>query len=258
MTSPHSLRLSRHTSSDVRAKKSALRLGTALAHLQVMRWDGLLAFALLGFCLLMPRVALAEETFVDGQTWGIEIGLGGGWNEPDSAYTRTLETFGFVGDFGSPRFRFSAALEKILARYFSLLLQTNFLGNRHWSRDSGIGPRDAFDWNTWTLDVHARAFLPIGRSLRIYAQFGIGPTFSGTRLYVRTDLDDGQTRYKDVDVGYNVAGLGGAEVTSKHVGLFVQGGYFYAPSPKNRLGDRHQSGGGLILAGLSAHFGRPQ
>ncbi len=228
----------------------------ALAVLRVMRWDDCLALVLLGFCLLVPSGVFAEESFADGQTWGLEIGLGGGWNDPDSAYTRTLETFGFIGGWGPPRLRFSAALEKILVPYFSLLLQTNFLGNRDWYRDSGRGPLDRFNWNTWTFDVHARAFLPIKRSFRIYAQLGVGPTFTGTRLYVRTHVDDGQTRYKEIDVGYNVAGLGGAEVTSKHVGLFVQGGYFYAPSPKNRFGDRHQSGGGLLLAGLSAHFGR--
>lgn len=239
-------------------RKYAYPSGTAFAPYQVMRRDYLLALAVLSWCLLTPRGALAEDSFVDGQTWGLEIGLGGGWNDPNSAYTETLQTFGFAEDFGSTRFRFSAALEKILVRYFSVLLQTNFLGNSDWNRDSGIGPRDRFNWNTWTLDVHARAFLPIGRSVRIYAQFGVGPTFTGTRLYVRTDLDGGQTRYKEIDVGYNLAGLGGAEVTSKHVGLFVQGGYFFAPSPKNRFGDRHQSGGGLILAGLSAHFGRPQ
>lgn len=84
----------------------------------------------------------------------------------------------------------------------------------------------------------------------------MGPTFTGTRLYVRTTTSRDQTRYKEIDVGYNVAGLGGLELTSTHIGFFVQGGYFYSPTPKNLLGDRHQSGGGLMLAGLSAHFGR--
>jgi hypothetical protein len=184
----------------------------------------------------------------------LEIGLGGGWTVNDTAYVRTLETFGFERDSASS-FRFSAALEGIVVPYFSVLLQTNLLDSQKWTRDPGVADDEHFNWNTWTLDVHARAFYPVRSSFRIYVQFGAGPTFTGTRLYVRTTPSTDQTRFKEIDVGYNVAGLGGFEITSLHVGFFMQGGYFYAPAPKNRLGDRHQSGGGLILGGLSFHLG---
>lgn len=210
--------------------------------------------------LLAPDAAEAEARFVDGQRWGLEIGLGGGWSPRGTPYTRTLETFGFDDtlpflerDF--PNFRFSAAVEAILLPYFSVLLQTNLLDHREWYRDSGTGPDDRFQWSSWTLDVHARGFYPFQDWCRVYAQLGVGPTFTATRLTVRTSGDT-QTTYRQAKVGYNIAGLGGFELTSKHVGFFVQGGYFFAPSPKNRFGDKHQSGGGLLLGGLSAHFGR--
>jgi len=211
--------------------------------------------------VFFPGTAEAKEPFAEGQTWGLEIGLGVGWVEESSAYTRTLETFGFEDRYGccwdpARRFRFSGAVERIVLPYFSVLLQTNLLDRRKWYRDSGIGDDDVFTWSAWTLDAHARAFLPVRKWFRVYAQFGVGPTFTGSRLYVRTSPDSEQTKYRQVDVGYNVAGLGGAELTSKHVGFYVQGGYIYAPSPKNRLGDAHQSGGGILLFGLSAHFGR--
>ena len=172
-----------------------------------------------------PGTAEAREPFAEGQTWGLEIGLGVGWVEESSAYTRTLETFGFEDRYGccwgpAPRFRFSGAVETIVLPYFSVLLQTNLLDRRKWYRDSGIGDDDVFTWSSWTLDAHARAFLPVRKWFRVYAQFGVGPTF-----------------------------------TSKHVGFYVQGGYIYAPSPRNRFGDAHQSGGGILLFGLSAHFG---
>jgi hypothetical protein len=220
-----------------------------------------IALALLVAAILAPRTAEAKEPFVEGQTWGLEIGLGVGWVEQSSAYTRTLETFGFEDSYGccwvpARRFRFSAAVERIVLPYFSVLLQTNLLDRRKWYRDSGIGDDDVFTWSSWTLDAHARAFLPVRKWFRVYAQFGVGPTFTGSRLYVRTSADSEQTKYREVDVGYNVAGLGGAELSSKHVGFYVQGGYIYAPSPKNRFGDAHQSGGGILLFGLSAHFGR--
>lgn len=193
--------------------------------------------------------------FVDGQRFGLELAVGGGWSVDGTDYTRTLETFGFER-WRASRFRFSAAFEGIVLPYFSLLLQTNLLDRQEWNRDSGRGPDDHFNWNTWTLGVHARAFLPLAESFRVYAQFGIGPAFTATRLYVRTTTSNDQTRYREVGVGYHLAGLLGFEVTSTHVGFFLQGGYFHAPSPKNRLGDRHQSGGGVLLVGLSTHFGR--
>lgn len=212
--------------------------------------------------LLIPDTAAAGEPFVEGQTWGLEVGFGGGWSPQSTPYTRTLETFGFEDrvallERDATHFRFSAAVEAILLPYFSVLLQTNLLDHQKWYRLSGRGPADEFKWSSWALDVHARAFYPVRSWFRVYAQFGVGPTFTGTRLTVRTD-EDSQTAYRETDVGYNVAGLGGLELTSKHVGFFMQGGYFHAPSPKNRLGDRHQSGGGVLLGGLSAHFGRPR
>lgn len=205
--------------------------------------------------------AAADPAFADGRTWGVEIGLGGGWQPDSTAYTRALETFGFERDFRPTSFRFAAAVEKIVIPHLSVLLQTNFLGSQEWRRESGRYPRDEFFWTSWTLDVHLRAYVPVKNRFRAYVQFGVGPTFSGTRLYVRGVSDESgeprQDRYRKVEFGYNVAGLGGAEVMmGKHVGFYVQGGYFFAPSPKNNLGDRHQSGGGLILAGLSGHFQR--
>jgi hypothetical protein len=226
-----------------------------------MHWDSLFVLALLLGGVLAPSTAEAKEPFVEDQTWALEVGLGVGWPVESTAYTRTLETFGFEEAYGCcsdpvSHFRFSAAVEKILLPYFSVLLQTNLLDRQKWHRDSGIGEDDVFTWSSWTLDAHARAFLPVRKWFRVYVQFGVGPTFTGSRLYVRTTAGSGQTKYREVDVGYNLAGLGGGELTSKHVGFYVQGGYIYSPSPKNRFGDAHQSGGGILLFGLSAHFGR--
>jgi hypothetical protein len=221
-----------------------------------MRCHDLIALALLVGCAIAPASADADDQlFVGGQRVGIELALGGGWGPGETAYTRTLETFGFE-EWKTSHFRFSAALEGIVLRYFSLLLQTNRLDKREWDRDSGIGDDDHFNWSTWTLDVDLRAFYPMTPWFRVYIQFGVGPTFTGTHLYVRTTTSPNQSRFREVDVGYNVAGLAGLELTSTHVGFFTQGGYFYAPSPKNLLGDRHQSGGGVLLLGISFHLGR--
>ena len=206
--------------------------------------------------MLEAAPALADDDFADGQSWGLELGFGGSWT-PDTAYTQTLETFGYSRDRRS-RYRMSFAVEKILFRYFSLLLQTNLLDQQEWSRPSGIGPDDRFVWDSWTLDVHARAFMPTSSGrFRGYIQFGIGPTFTPSRLYARTSAEPTQAKYREVKVSYNLMGLAGGEVMmADHVGFFFQGGYVFAPSLENRLGDRHQSGGGLFTLGLSGRFGR--
>lgn len=216
---------------------------------------GLVVGSLLALVVSGGSARADGRTFVEGQRFGLELGIGGGWPVDRTDYTRTLETFGFER-WSASRFRFSAAFEGIVVPYFSLLLQTNLLDKQEWNRDSGIGPDDHFNWNTWTLGIHARAFLPLSAWFRVYAQLGAGPAWTSTRLYVRTTTSRDQTRYREVDVGYHVAGLAGFELTSTHVGFFTQGGYFYAPLPRNRLEDRHQSGGGVLLIGLSAHFGR--
>ncbi len=87
-------------------------------------------------CLLGAAPALADhdsfeflrKDFANGQSWGLELGFGGGWTAAtaDTAYTRTLENFGYSRDKLS-RFRFSFAVEKILYRNFSVLLQNSTL-----------------------------------------------------------------------------------------------------------------------------------
>ncbi|NNE20502.1 MAG: hypothetical protein HKN10_18705 [Myxococcales bacterium] len=209
-------------------------------------------------CFLSAAPAQADPSFAGGQTWGFEIGFGGGW-APDTDYTRRLDAFGYSPS-GGGHYRMSFAVEKILLPYFSLLLQTNLLDNQVWYRPSGLGDDDKFDWNTWSLDVHARAFVPTrnGR-FRAYVQFGVGPAFTGSHLYTRTSADSGRVRYRELKVSYNLAGLLGIEgMVAKHFGFFVQGGYFFAPSLENLLGDRHQSGGGVVMGGVTARFGKNQ
>jgi hypothetical protein len=228
----------------------------AFASVVPMRLHRLLGIPLLIAAVLTAAPAHADDDFADGQSWGLEFGFGGGWTA-DTDYTRTLENFGYSRTRLS-RYRMSLAVEKVLFRYFSVLLQTNLLDHQEWERSSGIGPDDTFSWSSWALDVHARAFMPTpGGRFRGYVQFGIGPTFTPSRLRTRTGPEPTQVQHKELKVSYNVISLLGGEVMMvDHVGFFFQGGYVFAPSLENLLGDRHQSGGGTFLAGLSGRFGR--
>lgn len=205
--------------------------------------------------------ALADPGFADGQPWGIELGLGWG-HTPGSPYRRTLEDFGFEKREElrfRHGFRASVAVERRLTRYLSLLLQANSLDRHEFEREAGLGEDDVFRWKTWALGVHARAWLPVDHErFRAYVQAGIGPTISVTRLRTRLNAaDEEQTEFRQSQWFYHVTGLLGVEgMLGTHVGAFVNGGYAYARTPENRLGQRNRGGGGLILAGLSGRFGK--
>jgi hypothetical protein len=200
--------------------------------------------------------ARADEGFADGQMFGLEFAFGGGWPS-SSSFTRRLESFGYERE-NTFDFRFAFSVEAILLRYLSVLLRMDVLDGQTWRRPSGIGPDDEFVWNNYALGVHVRGFLPTANGrFRAYAQAGVGPSFGQSRLRTRLTEGDQRASFRDLQVRYYVAGLLGFEgLVAEHVGFLVQGGYFYAPVPENRFGDRHRGGGGLLLAGLTAHFGR--
>jgi len=128
------------------------------------------------------------------------FGDGCGWAESNLGRIAGRKTFGFTDTYRwgeeirTPRFRFSAAVERIVLPYLSVLLQTNLLDRRKLYRDSEIGPDDELRWSSWTLDAHVRAFLPVRKWFRVYAQFGVGPTFTGTRTKAAEGLCSGAER----------------------------------------------------------------
>ncbi len=200
--------------------------------------------------------AQADREFADGQRFGFELGFGGGF-ATSSPFTRRLESFGYSRE-EMFSFRFDFSFEAIVLPYLSVLLRFDVLDGQTWRRPSGIGPDDEFKWQNYAVGAHLRAFLPTRRGRgRGYIQVGIGPSFNATRLGTRVTETGDPSVFRELRVSYQVAGLLGVEgLVADHVGLFVQGGYFYTPVPENRFGDRHRGGGGLLLAGLTVHFGR--
>lgn len=225
-----------------------------------MRLVVLFAATMIFGLAIAPTTSRADTEFAHGQPWGLEIALGWG-RAPNSQYTATLGDFGFERDdvLTFDGFRVSLAIERKMARNFSLLLQANNLESRRYERDSGLGPDDTFVWNTWALGVHGRAWLNnnTGR-FRGYAQVGVGPTIAITRLNTRLSASDTDfTEFRELQCYFHMSGLLGFEgMLGKHVGMFMYGGYVYARTPKNVLDERARGGGGLLLAGFSGRYGK--
>ncbi|MEM7433641.1 MAG: hypothetical protein AAF436_00720 [Myxococcota bacterium] len=201
-----------------------------------------------------PNTARAD--FAEGQPWGLEFGFGWGRTR-SSDYIRTLEDFGYTRD-SRTGFRAVVAASRRVCRYFEILFQFNTLDDQNFARSAGIGVDDSFKFSTLAFGIHGRAWFPTPNDrFRAYAQLGVGSSVAITRLRTRLSQDAPRTEFRDAQWSYNITSLLGIEgMVSKHVGLFLNGGYVFAPVPKNLFGQRHQSGGGLVLVGISAHFGR--
>lgn len=205
---------------------------------------------------LLPVPSTASADFADGQPWGLEFGFGWGRTRT-SQYIRTLEDFGYGRD-ARTGFRASFALSRRVVRYFELLFQFNTLDDQSFRRSAGIGEDDTFKFSTLAFGVHGRAWFPTQNdNFRAYLQFGVGPSVAVTRLRTRLSQDAERTEFRDAQWFYSLTSLIGIEgMVSEHIGLFLNGGYVYAPVPENRFGERHNGGGGLVIVGLTARFGR--
>ena len=205
---------------------------------------------------LLPIPTTASADFAGGQPWGLEFGLGWGRTR-SSEYIQTLEDFGYTRD-SRTGFRASFALSRRVARYLELLFQLNTLDQQSFERSAGIGENDTFKFSTLTFGIHGRTWFPTrNERFRAYLQFGVGPSVAVTRLRTRLEAEAKRTEFREAQWFYSLTSLLGIEgMPSKHVGLFLHGGYVYAPVPENRFGERHNSGGGLVIVGLTARFGR--
>ncbi|MEM8606063.1 MAG: hypothetical protein AAGF92_03110 [Myxococcota bacterium] len=206
-------------------------------------------------CLLLPPTE-AHADFAGGQPWGLEFGFGWGRTR-SSEYIRTLEDFSYQRDSRTD-FRASFALSRRLVNYFELLFQFNSLDDQSFERSAGIGFDDTFKFSTLTFGIHGRTWFPTPNDrFRAYAQFGVGPSVAVTRLRTRLAANEDRTEFRDSQWFYSVTSLLGIEgMPSEHVGLFLNGGYIYAPVPENRFGQRHNGGGGLVIVGVTARFGK--
>jgi hypothetical protein len=211
-------------------------------------------------CESVPRAELATlgvkgEAGPWEESWSLELGLGGLFNAND-AYNHTLEDFRFEEQwhlFDSSA-TFSVAGTRRLARNVSLVLA--------WTRlDSGSYKREAFDldtdrrnqwfeWSTHALGLYVRWTLPLLRGwLNPYVQAGGGLGW-GTSEY-RDTLQASDVVDQQLHWGFHLAAAGGLQFMPwRHLGLYSQVSYIYAPVIENEVGQTHNSGGPTVVFGI--------
>lgn len=198
--------------------------------------------------------------------WQLEVGIGSIWRAED-AYTRTLNEFGYrqETDFINPHFRFHAGGSKGILPHVSLGGYWHTLAGATYERRISDSS-DSFSYDAYGLSAFVRfSQLIVGSSMspntdkpfvEIYAQaaFGLALGFTALKTGSPKAPTQGQET-TDTAFGWVLGGHGGASVSlSRHLGLFVQGGYEYAPVFTNEIKETHNSGGPSTQVGLRARF----
>jgi len=204
----------------------------------------------------------------DVAPWQLEIGAGPIWRTEDT-YTRRLNEFGYAPkkDFLSlnPHFRFHAGGSKGILPHVALGAYWHTLAGDYYERNISDSS-DSYSFDAYGLSAFVRfSQLVLGNTMspssskpfiEIYAQAAFGLSLGVTTLKTGSTRAPSQTtETSDTSFGWVLGGHAGASVSlSRHLGLFLQGGYEYAPTLTNELGETHNSGGPSLQLGFRVRF----
>jgi hypothetical protein len=194
-----------------------------------------------------PSVIAPEPRYIE--PWSIETGIGMIWRTED-AYTDRLREFGYSGDrfLKSPRARASIAFFKGFTPHLEIGGEFHTLAGDKYTRQMD-NFRDDFVFDAYGTSLHLRGmtYLTRGRKNSYIAAYGrLG---AGVAMAVTT-LGTVNGNSEEIDWGFVVGGMGGFMFQTRGwFGMFVQGGYEYAPIISNLIGDTHNSGGPSVQLG---------
>lgn len=185
----------------------------------------------------------------------VEVGVGF-IRRIDSDYTSRLEEFGykyrpgFIEIFKPPRFRVSLSAFHGVLPHVAVGAQLHTLaGDTYERRDLGKS-EDKVSFDAYALSAYVRAstnpigqLRPGGSYFNVYGQLGLGLGLGVVNLTTGAENAPKSTS-TSTHWGYVLGGAAGlAFMAPRHFGVFLQGGYEYAPVIANLVGDTHDSGG---------------
>jgi hypothetical protein len=198
--------------------------------------------------------------------WQIESGIGFLVRQQD-AFTDRLGEFGYVEKRNfilgkAPRARFHLGASKGVVRHLAVGAAFHTLGGDRYQRTLSDSS-DSFTWDSYGASAFVRAStLPVGRLdpgspfVELYAQGALGLTMGVATLTTGSSLaPQASSESTDVHWGYVLGGHAGAAFASGGpLVFFLQGGYEYAPTIGNDLGEVHDSGGPSAQLGFRVRF----
>jgi hypothetical protein len=187
------------------------------------------------------------------------------WRQED-AYTRKLNEFGYAykKDFLSlkpARWRFHAGASKGILPHVTVGAYFHTLEGDRYERKLSDSA-DSFSWDAYGLSAFVRAStVPIGQVkpgssyIELYAQGALGLSLGVTTLVTGSTKTTQTDTSTDSFWSYVLGGHAGAAFSTRGpLAFFVQGGYEYAPTIANLVGDTHNSGGPSVQLGARFRF----
>ncbi len=188
------------------------------------------------------------------ERWFFELGLTGN-SSRDDAYVHTLTDFRFQEEDAfavglDPLVNVELAAGVGLSRHLSVLARADTLESRKFSRTlqgpDGRSRDETFVWATRAVSLGARGRLPLlSEWLVLFAEGDVGLGFG------RTQFSGTGVNHTEHYFGVALRGDVGATFgITRHVGLYLSGGYTYAPVIRNGLDETHDDGGFTLATGL--------
>ncbi len=185
----------------------------------------------------------------------LEVGVGL-IRRVEDTYTSRLEEFGykyrpqFLELFKPPRFRVSVSAFHGILPHVAVGAQLHTLAGDTYQRKEVGSSDDSVSFDAYALSGYVRASTrPIGQTraggsyFNVYGQIGGGLGLGVVNLTTGAEAGP-KTSSTDTHWGFVLGGAAGlAFMAPRYFGVFLQGGYEYAPIISNLIGDTHDSGG---------------
>jgi hypothetical protein len=193
--------------------------------------------------------------------WFVEAGLhvvGAPWTDD---YTRTLSAF----QYDEPEVRrvgLDLGLGWMLSRRLGLVLHYTQLESRRYPTrgpnyaepEPGSGNRYVFSWHTQAVTAGARFRQPLASHwLVLFGEVTAGMAFTKSLLEYEVAAGASYLPERDDELtsAFSLRALVGFTCGfTPHFGAFMAGGWGFAPTLKNEIGETHDGAGAMFLTGL--------
>lgn len=211
------------------------------------------------YASLTPRkidpVLLAEQRAAR-ETWFAELAIGTTASSADDEFIKTLQAFSYES-VSSSRATIDAALGVMFTRNLGLCAHYSRLG---WDEYQTPNEKETFSFDTQALVLGLRLRQPLlSHWLVVFAELGAGVSFTRSKLAYQIAMPGTPTGFVDQkdddrDRELIVRGMLGLNIGfTRHIGVYLAGGYTHAPTLRNSVDEVHQSGGGTFLTGVRVH-----
>jgi hypothetical protein len=212
--------------------------------------------------LVQQRLAL--------EGWFAELGIGVTTSREGDDFVKTLRAFDYKWSEGT-RLNVDASAGFMLTRRFGLVFHYNKLEDQRYAvvdddgfttPSAGMGKRYVYSWHSQAVMAGLRLRQPLASHwVVLFADLTAGLAFTVSALEYEVAAGSSYLSKRDDERTRSLAlrGIAGFQFgITPHVGLFMAGGFTYAPTLTNRIDETHDAGGAVFLTGIrlnSVHGG---